>query len=267
MSDRVLRISDAEDRRLDDYRDVRDPEWLRRREIFLAEGRTVVEQLLRNPRFRPRSLLVTESALRQLEPAIGDGTPIYLVERAILDRVAGIRFHQGCVAAVERPDELSFQALLERAQRRWLVLESVSDPDNVGGLFRNARAFGVDTVALGPGCSHPLYRKATRTSMGATLEVPFAKVPKWPDDLQALRARGFTVVALTPDPDALAIDELEPPRRVALLLGDEGYGLSPAAQAICDVRVRIPMASGADSLNVATAAAIALHRLSAAAEL
>jgi tRNA G18 (ribose-2'-O)-methylase SpoU len=266
-SRRVERVADPEDARLDPYRNVRDPTWMRRRDIFLAEGRTVVEILLGSPRFQLRSLLLTETALASLEHALGSHTlPVYLVARETLECVAGARFHQGCVAVAEIPPTIWLDELLRiSTPRRWLVLEAVSDPDNMGGLFRNALAFGVDAVLLGPGCSHPLYRKATRTALGATLQVPFGSVREWPGDLEHLGQVGVTRIALTPRPEALDIAEfgsVRPvPDRIALFLGDEGYGLSDAALAACDLQVRIPMASGVDSLNVATAAGIALHCL------
>lgn len=262
-------VADSDDPRLDDYRDVKDPQWLRRRDIFLAEGRVVVLRLLESTRFRVRSLLLTETALKSLGNALDGHTfPIYRVDREVLEGVAGVRFHQGCVAVAERPAEPSTQEILlglgDSAQRL-LVLEGVADPDNVGGLFRNALAFGVAAVLLGPGCAHPLYRKSIRTSMGATLQVRFASMVDWPKDLSLLRAAGFSLIALTPSAGALdirAFGTARPvPERVALLLGDEGYGLSKDALAACELRVRIDMTSEADSLNVATAAAIALHRL------
>lgn len=262
-------IVNPADARLDDYRNVKDPEWLRRRDIFLAEGRLVVERLLASSRFRVRSVLATEAALRGLRDTLeAHAIPVYVVGREVLQHVSGVRFHQGCVAVGERPSELSSGEVLRTlggGSRRLLVLERVANPDNVGGLFRNALAFGVDAVLLSPGCTHPLYRKAIRTSMGATLEVPFAATQAWPKDLGSLREAGFTLIALTPGSDALditAFGNARPiPERAALLVGGEGYGLSEAALAVCDLRVRIAMVPGVDSLNVASAAGIALHRL------
>ena len=268
-SAQIQSIVDPADARLDDYRNVKDAEWIRRRDIFLAEGRLVVERLLASSRFRVRSLLVTEAALRCLRDALeAHAIPVYVVGREVLKHVSGVRFHQGCVAVGERPSELSSGEVLLTlggGSHRLLVLERVANPDNMGGLFRNALAFGVDTVLLSPGCTHPLYRKAIRTSMGATLEVPFAGVQAWPKDLGSLRDAGFTLIALTPGSDALDITvfgNARPiPERVALLLGGEGYGLSEAALTVCDLRVRIAMVRGVDSLNVASAAGIALHGL------
>ncbi len=229
----------------------------------------MVEQLLASPRFRVRSVLATRAALESLRDAhAARGAPVYLVTRSVLERVAGARFHQGCVAVGELPAALSLDqilATLGTGSRRLVVLERMADPDNVGGLFRNARAFGVDAVLLSPGCTHPLYRKAIRTSMGATLEIPFAHISTWPKGLATLRAAGFTLIALTPRPDALditALGDTRPiPERIALLLGGEGYGLSEEALTQSQLRVRIAMAPGVDSLNVTSAAGIALHRL------
>jgi tRNA G18 (ribose-2'-O)-methylase SpoU len=147
-----------------------------------------------------------------------------------------------------------------------VVLEGISNADNVGAVFRNARAFGVDGVVVGPGCCDPLYRKAIRVSIGAALEVPYASVgpPGFVTDLLTLKRAGFMLVALTPAADAVDLDSFAAgprPERVALVVGNEGEGLSADALRASDVRVRIAMAPGVDSLNVSTATGIALHRL------
>jgi tRNA G18 (ribose-2'-O)-methylase SpoU len=143
-----------------------------------------------------------------------------------------------------------------------VVLEQVSNADNVGGIFRNAAAFGVDAVLLGPSCTDPLYRKAIRTSMGAALKIPFALMEDWPADLHRLKAQGSRLMALTPALDAQPLDASSVASRTALLVGHEGDGLSDQALGAADVAARIPMAAGVDSLNVATATAIALYALS-----
>ena len=254
-------LSDPADPRLADYRGVRDPEWLRRRGVFLAEGRSVVAALLGAADFAVRSLALTETALRALERELGelDGSvPVYRVDAATLEELGGVRFHQGCVAAGERKRAPAADELLEAA-RRAVVLEDVTNPDNIGGIFRSAEAFGVDCVLLSPRCASPLYRKALRTSMGASLRVPFAPLPDWPRELARLEGLGFRLVALSPG----ATDDLSElrPEPTALLVGNEGAGLSADALRAVDRRLRIAMAPGADSLNVATATAIALHRL------
>jgi tRNA G18 (ribose-2'-O)-methylase SpoU len=148
---------------------------------------------------------------------------------------------------------------------RIVVLEGVSNVDNIGGIFRSVAALGGHAVVVGPGCGDPLYRKAIRTSIGATLRIPFASTTRWPQDLDALEAAGFTLVALTPDPGAERLEDvaadLRARPRVALIAGAEGDGLSAEALACADVRVRIPMAPGIDSINVATATALALYRI------
>jgi len=209
-----------------------------------------------------RSVLGTASALAGL--ALERSTvPVYVARPETLQRIVGFHFHRGCLAAGERPAELGLDVLLQPHGRRILVaLEGVTNPDNVGGVLRNATAFGADGVLLGPGCADPLYRRALRVSMGGALQTPFVSVLEWPAGLARLRAAGFRIAALTPDRAAVDISAFgEVPERLVLLLGAEGQGLSAAARAAADVHVRIPIAPGVDSLNVATAAGIALHRL------
>jgi tRNA G18 (ribose-2'-O)-methylase SpoU len=270
---KLVRVDDPEDPRIADYRGVRDPEWLRRRGRFLAEGRRAVEILLEQPDFRALSVLVTETSLaalrERLEP-LDESTPIYVAGASVLLGVSGVRFVQGCVAAGERVRALeigAFLAGLGPGPARVLALDCVTNPDNIGGLFRNALAFGASAVVLSPRSSSPLYRKAIRTSQGASLRLPSIHVDDWAAALDALGAAGFTRLALTPhgtDAELRELGRTRPrPERVALLLGAEGEGLGPDSLARADLRVRIPLAPGVDSLNVATAAAIALHHFAA----
>ena len=211
-----------------------------------------------------RSVLGTAAAVASLGDALErSAARVYVARPETVARVVGFPFHRGCLAAGERPAELGLDALARPRGRRVLVaLECVTNPDNVGGVFRNAMAFGADGVLLGPGCADPLYRRALRVSMGGALVTPAATVPDWAEGLAGLRAAGFTIVALTPDPAAVDLTALgAAPERLVLLLGSEGEGLSAASRAATDVQVRIAMAPGVDSLNVATAAGIALHRL------
>lgn len=233
--------------------------------LFMCEGRLGVRRLLAGGRFPPRSVFVTQTALAALSDALAklpEATPVYVGSQELLNQVVGYKLHRGCLAAVERGRPLDPQEVLAGCgPRPLLVLEEVRDPDNVGSIFRNAEAFGAGGVWLSRGCADPLYRKATRVSMGGTLAVPFAR-PVETGAWQALRAGGRAVVALTPDRGGEGI--VEAARRlaggaVALLLGTEDAGLSPAALAAADARVRIAMAPGVDSLNVGTAAGIALH--------
>ncbi len=282
----VIAIDDLSDPRLGDYRHVPDPELLRRGDIFVAEGRLVVRALLASPRLTTRSLLVTEAALAALRDLIELRLPaldVFLVPARAIEALTGFNIHRGCLAIGERPAPLSIDALLSGgsrprpgfsgdavlltggAARTLVVLEQVGNADNVGAVFRNAAAFGVDAVILGPNCCDPLYRKAIRVSMGTALRVPFIPADTWPGVLGRLREHGFTVAALTPRPEATPLDRFAAGwlhgGRLALLAGSEGDGLSDAALEAASVPLRIPLAPGVDSLNVATAVAVALYAL------
>jgi tRNA G18 (ribose-2'-O)-methylase SpoU len=259
-------ILTADDPRVADYRGVSDPELLRSRSLFIAEGRIVVTRLIEDGRWTVRSVLVSDAAKRDLEAvlaAIAARVPILVCEAAHFLGITGYDIHRGCLALVERPPALPLEAALATA-RLAVVLEGVSNADNVGGVFRNVAAFGADVVVLSPTCCDPLYRKAIRTSMGATLRVPFVQLGEWPAALPRLRAAGFRLVALTPrepsEPlDTFASRPREP--KLALLVGAEGQGLTPSVESSADDRVSIPMARGIDSLNLAVATGIALEQL------
>jgi tRNA G18 (ribose-2'-O)-methylase SpoU len=261
----MIEIVDRDDPRLADYLNIPDADLIERRGVFVAEGRMVVRRLLASPRLRTRSVMVTpaaRAALTDLAGSIGD-IPIYVVPPALMNAVAGVNIHRGCLAIGERPPRRHWRDLLPAA-RLVIALERVGNADNVGGLFRNAAAFGADAVLLGPDCVDPLYRKAIRTSMAASLSLPFASAEPWPSMLRDLADDGFATVGLTPSASVPTVATLAPALRtgrIALLLGHEGEGLSAAAMALCRHVARIPMASGVDSLNVATAAAIALYEL------
>lgn len=274
MRVRAVRIDDIHDARLAPYAGVGQPESLRDRGLVLVEGRFVVRRLISSRRVRFASLLLNDAALRALEDVLDradEGTEVYVAEPAVIQAVTSFDIHRGCLAVAERPASASMEALLSSAAFV-VVLERVADTDNVGVVFRNAEAFGADAVLLSPGCGDSFYRKAIRTSSGATLTVPSVTAAPWPQALHELRAAGFVIVALTPDHNAMTIGEFVGTAaargRVAVLLGTEGHGLTDGTLAAADVRVRIPMhaprehGTGVlDSLNIATAAGIALHRL------
>ena len=263
------RIDSPDDQRLTDYRHVSDPERLRRGETFVAEGRLVVRALLASSPLGTRSILLTGNAYRGLadviEPRLAD-IPVFLVAEGTIEALTGLNINRGCLAIGERPARVTVGHLLARlpAARLLVVLEQIANADNMGGIFRNAAAFGAAAVVLGPGCCDPLYRKTIRVSMGAALRVPFFHAGDWAADLRSMRSAGFTIAALVPAEDADDIaghaSTLSPDARLALLAGSEGAGLTPEALAHADVRLRIPMAPGVDSLNVAMATGIALHR-------
>jgi tRNA G18 (ribose-2'-O)-methylase SpoU len=251
---------------LDDYRDVAHPDRLASRGLFVAEGRLVVERLVGLATYRLRSLLLTDAAAAALATVVARvpaEVPIYVAGHAVMNGVVGFNIHRGCLALVDRPAVRSLAAADLDGADRLLVLEGVNNPDNVGGLFRAGAALGAGLVVLGPDCGDPLYRKAIRTSMGATLGLPWRRAEAWPAALADLRRAGLAVVACTPAPDAPSLYDVEPPVRAAVMVGAEGPGLSAAALAQADLRVRIPMHGGVDSLNVTTAAAIVLSALDA----
>jgi tRNA G18 (ribose-2'-O)-methylase SpoU len=267
----IVSLSALDDPRLAGYREISEPELVRERGLFVAEGRLVVERVLREG-FTIQSLLLNAAAHAALAPlldALERETPVYVADAAEFQRLTGHDFHRGCLALVERPRPRPLAPLLESA-RTIVVLEGVTNPDNVGGVFRNAAAFGVDAVLLSPTTTDPLYRKAIRTSMAQTLRVPFARLggepgwPQWPEALSLLSEHGFQLVALTPREPSRDIDVFaRAPRsaRTALLVGTEGAGLSEAVEVRAEQRVRIPIRRDVDSLNLAVAVGIALHRL------
>jgi tRNA G18 (ribose-2'-O)-methylase SpoU len=263
----VVHIDAADDPRVADYTALGDPQLLRDRGLFVAEGRLVVRRLIESTRFRVRSLLVTDSALHAIEDLVTKvATPltIYLAPLDLFEGITGFNIHRGCLAIGERPAAASIDPLVASTDLL-VVLERVSDADNVGAIFRHAAAFGAGALLLSPGCCDPLYRKAIRTSSGAAFAVPFAEVSPWPRTLGRLKAAGFALMALTPRNADIDISALartgELHERVAVLLGTEGRGLTPEAAAMADCRVCIPITGTVDSLNVATAGAIALQRI------
>jgi tRNA G18 (ribose-2'-O)-methylase SpoU len=188
---------------------------------------------------------------------------VLVADAAVLHATTGYQVHRGALATFQRRALPDAARLLGGADRV-AVLEGMVDPTNVGAVFRAAAALGMDAVVLDPRCADPLYRRAVRVSMGATLVLPYCRFERWPAGLHQVRAAGLTVLALTPAADAVSIDDLDPgvTRRCAVLLGTEGDGLTSRAQAAADLRVRIPMSRGVDSLNVAAAAAVAFHAVS-----
>jgi len=266
----VVRIESDADERLSDFRNIPDPDLLVRRGLFVAEGRLVVARLLASG-LETRALLVTEAALASIdEETVNGGLPVYVVPQAVMNSVAGFNFHRGCLAIAVRPPARDWRELVAESERRdpahmptLVVLERVGNVDNVGAIFRNAAAFGVDGVLLQADCADPLYRKAIRTSMAASLKIPYAQVP-WPDALCELRDAGWATIAMTPAGDAPRLPDVAGrlgSRSIAIVLGHEGDGLTGEANRACTHRARIAMAEGVDSVNVATAASIALYEI------
>jgi tRNA G18 (ribose-2'-O)-methylase SpoU len=229
--------------------------------LVIAEGVLVVQRMLAS-RFRPRALLGTDRRLGELADDLADvDVPYYRVDADVMADVVGFHLNRGVLASASRPPELTVPQVIDGA-RTVAVLEGVNDHENLGSIFRNAAGLGVDGVVFGVGCADPLYRRAVRVSMGHALLVPYAWTAAWPDDLQTLRDNGFRLLAMTPDPAARALSDAmaeTAEHKVAILVGAEGPGLTERAMRASDMRVRVPMSRGTDSLNVATAAALAFY--------
>ena len=259
-------VAAIDDPRLADYRGVRDPELARARGVFVAEGRLVVKRVIEDGRYTVQSVLVSEASRRDLEVSLSrieSCATIFVCATNEFSQITGYHLHRGCLALVERPPARQLDEVL-RSTNLAVVLDSVANADNVGGVFRCAAAFGAGAVLLGPTCCDPFYRKAIRTSMGATLAVPFVRLDNWRSSLTLMQQAGFTLMALTlrEPSESLDVFAARPrPPRLALLIGAEGTGLTPALEAMADARVRISMRPEIDSLNLAVAAGIALHRL------
>ncbi len=259
----VVRIEQPADPRLAQFHDVGDAAALEAGGLFVAEGRLVVRRLIEDARFPVASLLVTEAARDALSSLLESlSAPVYVCDQRMVNAITGFNFHRGCLALAERLAPSASMTQFAGA-RRLLALEGVGNPDNIGGLFRAAFGLGADGVLVDAASGDPLYRKAIRTSMAATLRVPFVRPSDFAVALETLRSKGFRLVALTPAPGAQSIDELAHQRhdRLVLMVGSEGGGLTTATMNLADLRVRIPVDPRADSLNVVVAAAIALHSL------
>lgn len=253
-------VADPDDAALDPFRNLTDAQWRRSAEaaegLFLAESLHVVRRVLEHCPQDVHTVVVTPHAADRLADVLDAAAGTVLVaEPALLAVVAGFDVHRGVLAAVRRPPAADPDRLIAGA-RRLALLEDLTDQANLGALFRSASALGIDAVLLSPRCADPLYRRTVRVSMGEVLRLPWARLDPWPDGFERLHRHGFEVLALTPS-------GTEPPvapqrqARVAVLLGSEADGLSDAALAAADRRVRIPMRPGIDSLNAAAAAAIA----------
>lgn len=259
-----IRVEDPADPRLDEFRDLthadRRPDRPGGRGLVVTEGVPVVQRLLASP-YPVRAVFgvpnKVESLRAQLEPF---DVPAYTGGADLMAAVVGFHLNRGVLATADRAPEPFLPDLLGPA-RRIAVLEGINDHENLGGLFRNAAGLGVDAILLGDRCADPLYRRSVRVSMGHVLQIPFTRLDPWPAMLGVLRHAGFAVLAMTPKPPAAALRGINAAAlpKVAMLLGAEGPGLTDEALESADLRVRIPMPEGVDSLNIATAAAIAFH--------
>jgi tRNA G18 (ribose-2'-O)-methylase SpoU len=256
---RAVRVADRHDPRLRDFLDLRDTQMRAAREpaegFFLAEGEATIRRAFAAG-YAPRAVLTTERWLVALEDL---DVVAYVVPDDVLEATTGFPVHRGALASFARRPLPTPAAVLTAAERV-VVLEDLVDHTNVGAIMRSAAAFAWDAVLLTPRCADPLYRRAVRTSMGAVFALPWTRIDHR-DGIEKLHDAGFAVAALTPSPDAVALDTVDVTTRLALAVGSEGPGLSPRWLGGADLRVRIPMRGAVDSLNVAAAAAVALYAL------
>ena len=264
-----IEITDSRDPQIEDYQNIREKDLLGRggrNGLFIGEAILVVEVMLQHPGMT-RSILVSRSQLDRIRSLVAKSnspdTPILVADEELIESIAGFHIHRGVIACGNRPDEKAqrLDAILPEPGRPAAVLlcDRINNVDNMGLLFRNAAAFGVDCVILSPNCHDPLYRKSLRVSIGHALRVPYYRSDDWDKTLQELRQRDVRVIGTSIDLEATALDEVDPPERFGLIVGSEFDGLGEQSIQSCHQLVRIPMAKGTDSLNVGVAAAVFLH--------
>jgi tRNA G18 (ribose-2'-O)-methylase SpoU len=262
----IVRIDNAADAALADYRDLTDVVLRRLSEpaggLYIAESTKVIGRAIAAGH-QPRSVLTLEKWLPEIEPLVSRlDIPVYVGEPSVLEGLTGFSMHRGALASMHRPPLASVADTVAGAHRV-VILEDIVDHTNVGAIFRSVAGLGADAVLVTPRCADPLYRRSVRVSMGTVLQVPWTRLPEWPEAADLLHELGFTIAALALDEKAVDLADfaVTAPERVALLLGTEGDGLSKGALGIADVTVTIPMMHGVDSLNVASASAVALYAL------
>lgn len=262
----LIEISSDQDPRLEDYRGLTDTALRAAAEpaggLYIAESAKVIERAVAAGH-RPRSVMVQRrwvDGIRSLLAA--HDVPVYVVPDEVAEAVTGFAVHRGALASMHRPEPASVTQIVADASLI-LLLEGIGDHTNVGAAFRAAAGLGADAVLVSPRCADPLCRRSVRVSMGTVFQVPWTRMDDWDSGVADLRAAGVRLAALALSDDAVPLDVYarDRPPRVALMMGSEGDGLSAAALASADTVVTIPMTGGVDSLNVASAAAVALWAL------
>jgi tRNA G18 (ribose-2'-O)-methylase SpoU len=275
----AIEITDPADERVRDYFTLTDVALRTKvepqRGLYLAESEKVIRRALAAGH-RPRSFLMGERWLTDLSDLVAeaesDGVPVYYAQAGVIEAMTGFHLHRGALASMHRPPLADPAALLPELLRRnaesgkatrVVILEDIVDHSNVGAVLRSVAALGVDAVLITPRCADPLYRRAVRVSMGTVFQVPWTRIDHLPAGLQVLRDNGFTVAAFALGDGAVSLDDLaaDQPDRLAVIFGTEGEGLSRLAIKGADLVVKIPMAGGVDSLNMAAACAVAIWAL------
>jgi len=257
-------VSEATDERLADYVKLREVTLRRLLEeehgLFIAEGDKVIRRAA-EAGYEPRSFLLAPRWLDSLGDVLErwPDVPVYVVSEELAEQVTGFHVHRGALASYRRRPAMELETLLEG--RRIAIFDDIVDHTNVGAGFRAAAAMGVDAVLVSPTCADPLYRRSVKVSMGTVFQVPWTRLASWPGDLERLQERGFVAAAFALTDDSISLDELAAQRheKLALIFGTEGHGLKPHVLERADLTVRIPMAGGVDSLNVASSAAVAFY--------
>ncbi len=264
-----IQITDPADPRLEDYVSLTDVALRRRTEpergLYIAESQKVIRRALaagHRPALLPDGRALGDRPRRPRRGRGGDGIPVYVAAHDVIEARTGFHLHRGALASMQRPVPRSVAEVIA-GTRRIVVVEDVVDHTNVGAIFRSAAALGAEAVLVSPRCADPLYRRSIRVSMGTVFQVPWTRIDPWPEGIDLLREAGFTVAAMALTDDSVSLADLEgrAPERLALVVGAEGDGLSDRTVAAADVTVRIPMAGGVDSLNVAAASAVAMWAL------
>lgn len=265
----VESVHDPRDPRLSDYFGLTDVALRKRLEpahgLYIAESEKVIRRAVAAGH-HPRSFLMAPRWLDGLRDVVDraerDGIPVYVGEPDVLEALTGFHLHRGALAAMARPALSAVADVLDGA-RRVMVLEDIVDHTNVGAIVRSCAGLGIDAVLITPRCADPLYRRAIRVSMGTIFQVPWTRIPAWPQGLAELTSAGFVTAALALADDAVDLRDFvaTAPEKVAFVVGAEGDGLAPATLHAVDTVVTMPMAAGVDSLNVAAAAAVAAWAL------
>jgi tRNA G18 (ribose-2'-O)-methylase SpoU len=268
--ERIMQVADLSDARLDEYLRLSEAHLRMRTDVenglYIAESTKVVQRAI-NAGHVPRSFLLAEKHLDQLAEEFNrfPDAPIFIGDDRQLEDLVGFHLHRGAMASMNRPEPLDLSQVLE-ASSRVAILEDIADHTNLGAIIRSASGLGVDAVLLTPKCVDPWYRRSARVSMGTVFDLPWVRMLSWPGDIQTLKQHGYQMLAMELTDDAIPLNEVQiaAGQKVAMILGNEGRGVTAQALEAVDQTVIIPMHREVDSLNVGAASAIAFWHLCSA---
>lgn len=265
--ERILHVADLQDERLDEYLRLSEAHLRMRTDVenglYIAESTKVVQRAI-NAGHSPRSFLLAQKHLGQLVAEFNSfpDAPIFIGDDAQLQDLVGFHLHRGAMASMNRPAPLDLDEVLA-ASSRVAILEEIADHTNLGAIIRSASGLGIDAVLLTPKCVDPWYRRSARVSMGTVFDLPWVRLESWPQDIERLRAHGYRMLAMELTENAVPLNEIQlsAGEKAAMILGNEGRGVTDEALAAVDTTVIIPMHRAVDSLNVGAASAIAFWHL------